>query len=142
MAYLPNEIFGPVPNDADRMFWHYCQQHELRFQRCASCRRFRHPPSPVCPQCQSFNSEWVLAPETGVIFSFTIVHHPAHPAMKTVVPYNIVVVDFPACDHVRLVSNLIDVPSQEIRIGMDVVVTWETAGNAMVVPRFKRKIPT
>ena len=31
VAYLPNEISGPVPNDADRMFWHYCQQHELRF---------------------------------------------------------------------------------------------------------------
>ena len=79
------------------------------------------------------------APETGVIFSFTIVHHPAHVAMKTVVPYNIVVVDFPEYDHVRLVSNLIDVPAQEIRIGMEVILTWETAGNGMVVPRFTRK---
>jgi uncharacterized protein len=83
----------------------------------------------------------VRAPETGVVFSFTIVHHPAHPAIKAVVPYNIVVVDFPAYDHVRLVSNLIDVPPQEIRIGMEVVLAWETAGNDMVVPRFRRKIP-
>jgi uncharacterized OB-fold protein len=83
-----------------------------------------------------------VAPETGVVFSFTIVHHPAHPAMKTVVPYNIVVVDFPAYDHVRLVSNLIDVLPQEIRIGMEVSLTWETAGNGMLVPRFIRKTLT
>lgn len=68
-----------------------------------------------------------------------IVHHPAHSAMKTVVPYNIVVVDFPTYDHVRLVSNLIDVPSQDIRIDLDVEVTWETAGNDVLVPRFKRR---
>lgn len=142
MAYLPNEISGPLPNDADKMFWHYCQQRELRFQQCGSCRRFRHPPTPVCPHCQSFSNEWVVAPETGVVFSFTIVHHPAHPAMKAVVPYNIVVVDFPAYDHVRLVSNVIDVPTQEIRIGMEVAVTWETAGNGMLVPRFMRKTST
>jgi len=141
MAYLPNEVSGPVPNDADRMFWHYCQQHELRFQQCGSCRRFRHPPTPVCPYCRSFEIVWVRAPDTGAVFSFTIVHHPAHPAMKAVVPYNIVVVDFPACDHVRLVSNLIDVPPQEIRIGMEVMLAWETAGNGLLVPRFKRKQP-
>lgn len=142
MAYLPNEISGPVPNDADKMFWHYCQQRELRFQQCSPCRRFRHPPTPVCPYCRSFSNEWVVAPATGVVFSFTIVHHPAHPAMKAVVPYNIVVVDFPAYDHVRLVSNVIDVPTQDIRIGMEVAVTWETAGNGMLVPRFMRKIAT
>ena len=61
--------------------------------------------------------------------------------MKGVVPYNIVVVDFPEYDHVRLVSNLIDVPPQEIRIGMEVVLAWETAGNGLVVPRFRRKSP-
>jgi uncharacterized OB-fold protein len=61
--------------------------------------------------------------------------------MKALVPYNIVVVDFPTYDHVRLVSNLLDVLPQEIRIGMEVVLAWETAGNDMVVPRFRRKIP-
>jgi uncharacterized OB-fold protein len=59
--------------------------------------------------------------------------------MKAVVPYNIVVVDFPVYDHVRVVSNLIDVPPQEIRIGMEVVLAWEPAGNSLLVPRFRRK---
>jgi uncharacterized protein len=84
-------------------------------------------------------SEWTPAPEQGVVFSFTIVHHPAHPAMAESVPYNIVIVDFPECGHARLVSNLIDAAPEEIRIGMEVALTWETAGNGMLAPRFKKR---
>ncbi len=138
-AYLPGAIPGPQPNVDDQAFWHYCQQRELRFQRCGSCGRFRHPPAPVCAHCRSFTSEWIPAPEQGVVFSFTIVHHPAHPAMAESVPYNIVIVAFPECGHARLVSNLIDAVPEEIRIGMEVVLTWETAGNGMLVPRFKKR---
>lgn len=142
MAYLPAEISGPMPTIDDQPFWNYCQQRELRFQRCTNCRRFRHPPAPVCSHCRSFASEWVRAPEAGVVFSYTIVHHPLHPAVTTIVPYNVVVVDFPECDHVCLVSNVIDVPPEQIRIGMEVSLIWETAGNGMLVPRFRRKAIT
>jgi uncharacterized OB-fold protein len=138
MAYLPNEVPGPRPTVDDQVFWDYCQQQELRFQRCAACQRFRHPPAPVCPQCRSVESEWVRAPETGVVFSFTIVHHPAHPAVSAVTPYNIVIVDFPECSHTRLVSNLIDVLPEEVRIGLPVVLVWEATGNGRIVPRFKK----
>ena len=74
-----------------------------------------------------------------MVFSYTIVHHPLHPAVAAIVPYNVVVVDFPECGHVRLVSNVIDVMPKQIRIGMEVSLTWETTGNSMLVPRFRRK---
>ncbi|MGE0820817.1 MAG: Zn-ribbon domain-containing OB-fold protein [Candidatus Binatia bacterium] len=139
MAYLPNDVPGPRPRVHDRTFWNYCQQRELRFQRCAACQVFRHPPAPVCPHCRSFESDWIRAPESGVVFSFTLVHHPAHPAVAPIVPYNVVVVDFPECGHARLVSNVIDAKPEEIRIGMLVSLVWETAGNGMLVPRFVKK---
>jgi len=81
----------------------------------------------------------VRASETGVVFSLTIVHHDAPPAVSAVTPYNVVIVDFPECDHTRLVSNLIDATPEEIRIGLPVMLVWETAGNDMIVPRFKKK---
>jgi uncharacterized OB-fold protein len=140
MSYFPPEISGPQPSIDDQVFWNYCQQHELRFQRCANCKRFRHPPGPVCSACLSFEVEWILAPEVGTVFSFTIVHHPAHPAVATRLPYNVVVVDFPECDHVRLVSNVIDAAPDDIRIGMIVSLVWETAGNGLPVPRFRRHV--
>jgi hypothetical protein len=139
MTYLPNGVPGPQPTLDDKAFWDYCQQRELRFQRCTVCGRFRHPPAPVCAACRSLESEWVRAPETGVVFSFTIVHHPAHPAVATSTPYNIVIVDFPECGDARLVSNLIDVAPQEVRIGMKVTLVWETADNGLIIPRFKKR---
>jgi uncharacterized OB-fold protein len=141
MAYIPDDLPGPTPNVADQAFWDYCQQRDLRFQRCAACGRFRHPPAPACPGCRSFETEWLPATATGVVFSYTIVHHPAHPSMKTVVPYNVAIIDFPECGHVRLVSNVIDADPAELHIGMQVSVVWETAGNDMLVPRFC-KAPT
>ena len=59
--------------------------------------------------------------------------------MKTVVPYNVAIVDFPECDHARLVSNVIDVAPEDVHIGMQVSLVWEPAGNDMLVPRFRKK---
>ena len=119
MSYFPSEISGPRPSVDDQVFWNYCQRHELRFQRCAACHRFRHPPGPVCSDCRSFEVEWIPAPEVGIVFSFTIVHHPAHPAVAPILPYNVVIVDFPECDHVRLVSNVVDVHINSLRNKID-----------------------
>ncbi len=140
MSYLPHEVFGPQPNVDDRVFWDYCKQRELRFQRCSSCHRFRHPPGPVCSACRSFESEWVQAPDSGVVFSFTIVHHPAHPAVASAIPYNVVVVDFPELGHSRLISNVIDATPEQIHIGMPVTLVWEDSSTGIPLPRFKRKV--
>lgn len=140
MSYFSSEVSGPRPNVDDHIFWDYCKQRELRFQRCASCGRFRHPPGPVCSACRSFESEWVLAPDHGVVFSFTIVHHPAHPAVAGKIPYNVVIVDFPDIGHTRLISNLIDANPEEVHIGMPVALVWEDSSTGIPLPRFKRKV--
>lgn len=124
---------------ADQVFWNYCQQRELRFQCCADCGHFRHPPTPTCPACRSFEIQWVQAGNTAVVFSFTIVHHPAHASVKDRVPYNVSIIDFPECGHARLVSNVIDAEPAEIYIGMEVSLVWETAGNDMLIPRFRQQ---
>ena len=39
-------------------YWAAARQRELRFQRCVDCRRWRHPPGPLCPACGSARSAW------------------------------------------------------------------------------------
>ena len=82
----------------------------------------------------------MVAPDTGIVFSFTVVRHPAHLSMKSIVPYNVAIVDFLEYSHVRLVSNVIDATPKEIQIGMAVSLVWETSGDDMLVPRFRKKI--
>jgi uncharacterized OB-fold protein len=134
VTYLP--VAGPSPELDDKPFWDACRRHELRFQRCSACGRFRHPPSPVCARCYSTASEWVLSSGTGRVFSYTIVHHPVSKALRERVPYNVVVVEFPECGGVRLISNIVNLQPWEIRTGLSVSVTWETADNGISLPRF------
>jgi uncharacterized OB-fold protein len=137
MAYLPATVPGPEPTIDDRPFWHHCQARELRFQRCAACRRLRHPPTPACPHCRSRQDEWIAAGTEAELYSFTVVHHPAHEAVEHVVPYNVAIVRFRALDDLRLVSNVVDCAPAALRIGMRLALVWERAGNGLWVPRFR-----
>lgn len=138
-SYLPD--LGPItePQLPDHYrFWEYCAQRELRFQCCSSCRRWRHPPAPVCPHCGSPDTEWKLAPLHAELFSFTVVHHAATPALRAHVPYNIAIVAFPELQDIRIVSNVIDVPREALRIGMPLRLVWQEQAPGRVLPLFAR----
>jgi len=141
VAYLPDAVPGPEPTIDDRPFWDACQARELRFQRCTACGRFRHPPTPACARCKSPGADWVRAADEAELFSFTVVHHPAHDAVAASVPYNVAIVLFRSFDDVRLVSNVVDCPPDALRIGMRLSLVWETAGNGLLVPRFRPAQP-
>lgn len=136
MAYLPDGVPGPEPTIDDSPFWDYCAKRELRFQRCAACGKFRHPPAPACRHCKSFISEWVEARDEAELFSFTIVNFAAHPAVEEALPYNVAIVLFPSFDNVRLVSNVIDAESEDLTIGMRLRLVWDKAGDRAPLPRF------
>src|SRR4051812_30819701 len=43
----------PPRNQDNAFFWEGVDRHELLIQKCSSCGRLRHPPRPMCPNCQS-----------------------------------------------------------------------------------------
>ena len=136
MDFPPELSIGP-PNVDTQPFWDACRRRELRFQRCRSCRRFRHPPIPGCPHCGSGDVEWVPVSGNGRIFSYTLVHHPTMPALASHVPYNVIVVEFPDAPGVRLISNLLDVGTDGIEIGMAVTLVWDPVAPDLFLPRFR-----
>jgi uncharacterized OB-fold protein len=78
----------------------------------------------------------VQAPELAHLFSYTLVYHPVSELVRERVPYNIAIVGFPGLDGVRLISNIIGVGPQDIRIGMELGLFWDVADNGMALPRF------
>jgi uncharacterized OB-fold protein len=136
MAYLPDDVPTPEPTIDDKPFWDACAKRELRYQRCTACRKFRHPPAPGCPNCKSFDLEWVIALDDAELYSFTIVNYSAHPAVQKVLPYNVAIVLFPSYDNVRLVSNVIDAKPEELMIGMRLWLVWEELTSGVFLPRF------
>ncbi|MBI4182801.1 MAG: Zn-ribbon domain-containing OB-fold protein [Proteobacteria bacterium] len=138
MAYLPEGTPLPAADLDDSPYWEGCRRRELRIQRCADCGRFRHPPSPVCPACRSFGAEFVEVPGTGTVFTYTVAHHPVHPALKAAVPYNIAVVLLDGAGDVRLVSNVVDARPGEMAVGMRVRLRWEPTSDGSYLPRFEK----
>jgi uncharacterized protein len=112
----------PALDDDNRFFWTAGAEGELRFLRCQGCGYFVHPPGPRCPRCHSDR----LAPEAvsgrGEVHSFTINHQPWDGGTE---PYAIVIVSFPEQDDLRMTSNLVGCPVDDVRIGLPVQVAFE-----------------
>jgi uncharacterized protein len=110
----------PIVTDDSAMFWDAAASGRLVVQACDDCGRLCHPPRPMCPQCGSLRRVARDASGSGTLYSYGILHHPQHPAFDYPVIAALVDLD----EGVRLVTNLVDVERDDIRIGMRVVATF------------------
>jgi uncharacterized OB-fold protein len=124
---------APVVTDDSEPFWSAVREGRLVGQRCSSCGRLRHPPRPMCPHCHSLEQHTVELAGTGTIYSYTILHHPQHPAFR----YPVVAVLVDLDEGIRMVSNLVGVAPADVRIGMEVEVAFEPTVGDMAVPVFR-----
>jgi uncharacterized OB-fold protein len=122
----------PIVTEDSAAFWDAASESRLVAQRCAECQRLRHPPRPMCPYCGSLAVELTELSGHGVVYSYAVVHHPQHRAFE----YPVVVVLVDLDEGVRLLSNLTDVPTADLRIGMPVEVHFVPTVGGMAVPQF------
>jgi uncharacterized protein len=83
----------PMPTALSQPYWDGVAAGELRLQVCGACGKVRHYPRLLCDGCYSTAVEWRAASGRGRIHSWTVAHHPYHPAFITEVPYTLVLVD-------------------------------------------------
>ena len=117
-------------------FYAYCRKHELRFQRCANCGRWRHVPRDMCAACGSFDWEWVRSSGKGSLFSWTTTMQPMMPQFADLVPYSPVVVELE--EGVRMLSWLIDVDADDFALGLPVEVVFDDVTPDVTLPKFRR----
>ena len=126
--------------DYERGFWDGTQAGELRIQRCSGCGLFRHLPTPMCPECSSLEYEWTAVSGRGFVYSYVIVRHPVHPAIreKEQTPYNVCVIELEERGGLRICSNVLHVSPEDISIDMPVRVTFVPASDDpdVVLPVF------
>ena len=135
--FFPEGMPLPAGGRDTQPFWDYCKEHELRIQRCTRCGNYRHTPQPCCWECQSFEFEWVKSRGVGEVYTYGIVPHPNHPAVRDIVPFNIAVIQLADCGGVKLVSNLVNVKNEDIKIGMQVELVWEDTTPEVTQYRFQ-----
>ena len=136
MAATPN-FPPPIPDYDAEEFWAGCNRGELLMQRCAACKKFRWLPRPMCPSCNSLEREWTKVSGMGKVYSWTIITHPVHPAAVSRVPYNVAQVQLDEDPNLILVTNLVGLGNEDIRIDMPVQVVFEEHEPGVKLPKFK-----
>ena len=122
----------PLPTQDTREYWEGCRRHELLIQRCRKCGTFRFYPRPMCPECNALDMEWIKAGGKGRVYSWTVAVRQFHPAFE--VPYVIAIVELE--EGVRMTTNVINCPLEELYVGMPVEVVFEDVTEEISLPKF------
>ena len=112
----------PSMDDLSAFFWTSGADGRLRFLCCSACSYFIHPPAPYCPRCGGRRAAPEPVAGRGQLYSYTVNHQPWD---GTDEPYIIGAVTIDEQPDLRLLTNLVDVTAEDLRIGMAVEVVFE-----------------
>ncbi|MDE0886988.1 MAG: OB-fold domain-containing protein [Myxococcota bacterium] len=119
----------------DNAWWWDCvEKDELAIQRCSRCQALRHPPRPMCGECQASDWDFVFSTGQGTIYSFVVIRHPEVPGYT----YPLVVAVVELEEGTRFVGNVLDIDPEEVEIGMPVQASIELVDDEMKLPVFRR----
>lgn len=124
----------PAVTPENEHFWTGGAEGELRFLRCKACRYWIHPPGPVCPACLGRELVVDAAAGRGTVHTFTVNHQAWIPGFDP--PYVVAIVELPEQEGLRLTTNIVGLPPDEVRIGLPVEVTFE-AHDDVWIPLFR-----
>lgn len=128
----------PVINRDNAGFWAGVAEHRLLIQRCTGCATLRLPWLPGCNACGCAEWDTVRAGGEGTVFSHVVMHHPPFPAFGPSGeggPYAVALIEL--AEGVRIVSNVIGVPYDKVRVGMPVHLEFLVADPDLELPVFR-----
>lgn len=157
----------PVINRDNAGFWEGVRGHRLLIQRCTGCRTLRFPWLPGCNACGSPEWDTVEASGVGMVFSYVVMHHPPFPAFTVpdqqadgagpavaapgtagpdaadpgaagpgaASPYAVGLIEL--AEGVRMVSNIVGIPYDKVRIGMLVRLEFLRVDEELELPVFR-----
>lgn len=123
----------PRLDEDNGFFWRGGADGRLRFLRCPLCRRFIHPPGPVCPYCLERGPEPDAVSGRGTVASFTVNHQQWIPGDDA---YIVAWVVIDEQDDIRLTTNLVGVEPEDVVVGMRVEVEFEQV-DEVYLPLFR-----
>ena len=106
--------------------------------RCALARRAAAVASPAAGAlgaAESAKLEWRAASGKGTLYTFAIMHQVMNPGFAGQTPYNVSQVDL--AEGVRMVSNVIGIASDALKIGMALEAVFDDVGDGVHVPKFR-----
>jgi uncharacterized OB-fold protein/acyl dehydratase len=124
----------PALGHDNKWWWDCVEKDELAIQRCCGCGVLRHPPRPMCGECQSTEWDYIFSTGEGTIHSYVVIRYPEVPGYT----YPLVVAVVDLAEGTRFVGNVVDVDPEDVEIGMAVQASIERVDDEMKLPVFRR----
>jgi len=97
----------------DKRYFDALAQGVFEIPQCRDCQKFHFFPRVCCPYCGSQALQWVAPSGKGIVYSVTIVR------ARQGDDYTVVLVDLE--EGPRLMSRVVDMPVEDVKIGMPVL---------------------
>jgi uncharacterized OB-fold protein len=94
----------PVATRESTAFWTGGRDGQLLIYRCNACRRFFHPPTPVCWRCRSMDVGPLPVSGRATVASYTVNRQPWLPGFPP--PYVVALVELAEERDVRLMTGM------------------------------------
>lgn len=127
---------GPIPALEPRTeaFWRACHAGRLEFTHCIPCDFLIHPSRPICPKCRGRDLDIKQVSGRARLHSYTVNHQRWFPGQE--VPYVIGLVELVEQAGLRLMTNVIDCPVEQVKIGMPLMVVFDEVSDEVSLPLF------
>lgn len=125
----------PSPDLESQPFWDAARDRKLLIQRCHACGEAIFYPRPFCPHCWSDRVEWIEASGRATLYTWSVVHRNDLPPFPERVPYVAAVVDLE--EGPRMLTNVVDCPFDELRVGMSLEVAFNPISDEFTLPVFR-----
>lgn len=123
----------PVVTLDAKFFWDRATEGELVCERCSDCGKFRFPPRPMCPHCNSLGRDVVPLSGRGKVYSWIRPQHPKPMGFDE--PPVVALIELE--EGVRMVSNLEGIAFEDVTAGLDVQVEFAPTMKDKQVPVFR-----
>lgn len=127
----------PVPNDETQPFWDSLKQHKMKLPRCKNCSQYHMYPRSHCPNCFSWDIEWVEASGKGKLYTYAIQYRPQGPGFQDEVPYITALVQLD--EGPRLMTNLVEVEADPAKLKCDspVEIVYDDVTDEITLAKFR-----
>jgi uncharacterized OB-fold protein len=128
----------PVADELTRPFWEAAARGELVIQHCGACRRFQHPPQPMCQDCLGADLEYRSVSGRGRVWSHATTHQQYVNGFE--LPQTNVIVELDDQEGLLMASEW---PAEAAppAIGAAVAVSFESRdtgpGETVAIPQFR-----
>jgi uncharacterized OB-fold protein/acyl dehydratase len=127
----PSRIASPRGHD-NKWWWDACDEGKVLIQRCKNCQTLRHPPRPMCGECQSMDWDSIESSLDGEVLSHTEIHHPKIPGYQ----YPLICAVIKLGEGTNFVANVVGCEPADVHIGMKVKGRVEQVDEKTMLPQF------